>query len=279
MNSASTVGPNRWYEENVETSSIFHPDNIIVSFRKVNVVAIIDKSSGNLVWRLGPYFKENPGDEHRRILRYNIPRPLDQILGQHNPHIIPKGLPGAGNVLLFDCQGGSGYPPASLGKYAGSRVLEINPITKEIVWQYTAEDSSLPPWTFFSSFVSNAQRLPNGNTLITEGMQGRIFQVTPEGKVAWEYYSPSIGYGATDTPALRESTLQEVCRVITTPLVYRSQAVPNDWIPDNVKKVAVERVRANNTPNFASTSPNEGGNTKSLEITSFIRGQLKNWCM
>jgi hypothetical protein len=277
MNSASTLGQNRWYEENMERSSLFHPDNIIISFRKANIVAIIDKSSGHLVWRLGPYFEEKSGDEHKRILRHNVPRPLDQISGQHNPHIIPKCLPGAGNVLLFDCQGGAGYPPASLGKYAGSRILEINPITKEIVWQYTAEDSGLPPWTFFSSFVSNAQRLPNGNTLITEGMQGRLFQVTPEGKVAWEYYSPSIGYGATGAPASSKPHGQEVDRVASTPLVYRSQAVPNDWIPDNVKEAAVERVHANKTPNLVSTSVNEGGNTRSLDITSFIRGQLNRW--
>jgi hypothetical protein len=231
MNSASTLGQNRWYEENTEKSAIFHPDNIIISFRKANVVAIIDKSSGHLVWRLGPYFEEKPGDEHKRILRHNVPRPLDQISGQHNPHIIPKGLPGAGNVLLFDCQGGAGYPPASLGKYAGSRILEINPVTKDIVWQYTAEDSGLPPWTFFSSFVSNAQRLPNGNTLITEGMQGRLFQVTPDGKVVWEYYSPSIGYEVTGSSASSEPHGQEGGRVTSTTLVYRSQAVPHNWIP------------------------------------------------
>jgi hypothetical protein len=145
MNSASTLGPNKWYEEDPERISIFHPDNVIISFRKANVIAIIDKSSESIVWRLGPYFEEKPGAQHQRILRHNIPRPLDQISGQHNPHMIPKGLPGAGNILLFDCQGGAGYPPASLGIYAGSRILEIDPITKQIVWQYTGEDSGLPP--------------------------------------------------------------------------------------------------------------------------------------
>ena len=123
-----------------------------------------------------------------------MPRPLDQISGQHNPHFIADGLPGAGNLLVFDNQGGADYPPAPLGIYAGSRVLEIDPVTEQIVWQYTAEDSGRPPWTFFSSFVSNAQRLPNGNTLITEGMHGRIFQVTPSGQVVWEYLTPYEDY-------------------------------------------------------------------------------------
>ena len=236
MNSASTLGPNKWYEEDPEKRSIFHPDNVIISFRKANVVAIIEKPSGSIVWRLGPYFEEKPGAQHQRILQHNVPRPLDQISGQHNPHMISKGLPGAGNILLFDCQGGAGYPPAFLGIYAGSRILEIDPITKQIVWQYTGEDSGLPPWTFFSSFVSNAQRLPNGNTLITEGMQGRIFQITLEGKAAWEYYSSYTGYGVAGEPEVSKARVLGVDRLSVTPLVYRAQAVPDEWVPDGVKK-------------------------------------------
>ncbi len=237
MNSASTLGPNRWFDEG---NTIFHPDNIIVSFRKVNLVAIIDKSSGHFVWRLGPYFDERSGEQHERILNHKIPRPVDQISGQHHPHLIPQGLPGAGNILLFDCQGGAGYPPSSLGIYAGSRILEIDPTTKSIVWQWTAEDAGLPPWAFFSSFVSNAQRLPNGNTLITEGMQGRIFQVTSSGKPAWEDYSPYTGYGVAGEPEVSTSRVPGVDRLSLTPLVYRSQAVPDDWLPDNaVTKPAV----------------------------------------
>ncbi|MCH7626213.1 MAG: aryl sulfotransferase, partial [Chloroflexi bacterium] len=56
----------------------------------------------------------------------------------------------------------------------------------DIVWEY--HDS--PPFNFFSPYISGARRLPNGNTLITEGNFGRIFQVTPEGEVVWEYISP-----------------------------------------------------------------------------------------
>ncbi|HEV7418868.1 MAG TPA: ArsR family transcriptional regulator, partial [Mycobacterium sp.] len=130
------------------------------------------------------------------------------------------GLPGAGNLLVFDNQGGAGYPPAPLGIYAGSRVLEIDPVTKQIVWQFTAEDSGRPPWTFFSSFVSNAQRLPNGNTLITEGMHGRIFQVTP-----------SEDYAVAGEPEVKVPTVDGVDRATLTRMIYRSQAVPFDWVP------------------------------------------------
>ncbi|CRG87931.1 hypothetical protein PISL3812_04953 [Talaromyces islandicus] len=248
MNSASTLGPNKWYE----TNPVFHPDNIIVSFRKANIVAIIEKSTGRIVWRLGPYHDEKSGDQHQRILRHNVPRPVDQTSGQHNPHIIPDDLPGAGNVLLFDNQGGAGYPAAALGIYAGSRILEIDPTTKQIVWQYTAEDSGLPPWTFFSSFVSNAQRLPNGNTLITEGMNGRIFQVTADGQIAWEYYSPYTGYGVAGEPEVTKPRVDDVDRLSVTPLVYRSQAVPDDWVPDGVTRAAAVAV-GYETPNIISS--------------------------
>ncbi|WP_278261944.1 aryl-sulfate sulfotransferase [Nocardia sp. AG03] len=229
MNSATPLGPNRWHD--ADPDGVFHPDNILVSFRKANVIALIDKVSGAVLWRLGPYFDDAPGAQHQRINAHTVPRPVDQISGQHNPHLIPEGLPGAGNILVFDNQGGAGYPPAPLGIYAGSRVLEIDPITREIVWQYTAEDSERPSWTFFSSFVSNAQRLPNGNTLITEGMQGRIFQVTPEGAVVWEYHSPYVGYGVGGEPEVREPRVPGVDRLTLTPLVYRAYSVPFAWVP------------------------------------------------
>jgi hypothetical protein len=45
-------------------------------------------------------------------------------------------------------------------------------------------------WTFFSQFISSAQRQPNGNTLICEGANGRIFEVTPGGEIVWEYVNP-----------------------------------------------------------------------------------------
>lgn len=42
---------------------------------------------------------------------------------------------------------------------------------------------------------SGARRLPNGNTLITDGFFGRMFQVTPEGEVVWEYITPYFSDG------------------------------------------------------------------------------------
>ena len=67
-----------------------------------------------------------------------------------------------------------------------SRAVEVNPATNKIEWEYKAD----PPQSFYSSLVSSARRLPNGNTLICEGMKGRLFEVTMEGEIVWEYLSP-----------------------------------------------------------------------------------------
>lgn len=232
INSAKVIGPNRWHRADPQT--VFQPDNIVISSRKANVIAVIDRRTGAIVWRLGPYLPGAPGSEHQRVNAHSLPRPVDQFSGQHNPHFIADGLPGAGNLLVFDNQGGAGYPPAPLGIYAGSRILEIDPSTQNIVWQYTAEDSGQPSWSFFSSFVSNAQRLPNGNTLITEGMQGRIFQVTRYGEIVWEYLTPYEGKGVAGEPEVQTPRVKGVDRLSTTRLIYRAQAVPLHWVPAGV---------------------------------------------
>ena len=70
-----------------------------------------------------------------------------------------------------------------------TRVIEIDPATKAIVWKFQEPRVA----DFFSPRLSNAQRLPNGNTLINEGWFGRFFAVTPEGEIVWEYVNPYYG--------------------------------------------------------------------------------------
>ena len=53
----------------------------------------------------------------------------------------------------------------------------------EVTWTYTTGDES-----FFSSFISGAERLPGGNTLICSGAQSRVFEVTGDGEIVWDYY-------------------------------------------------------------------------------------------
>ena len=145
----------------------FRKGNILVSQRHTNIIFIIDKDSGQIVWKIDP-------DENLTI-------------GQHDAKMIEEGFSGAGNILVFDNGGIAGYPQ----QYRSySRVIEIDPVSKEVVWEYTATKSGLPRETFFSSLISGAQRLLNGNTLINEGMNGRFFEITREGEIVWEYINP-----------------------------------------------------------------------------------------
>ena len=210
FNNLSVVGPNKWFDAGDQR---FHPDNLLFDSRNANIIGIIDRKTGAIVWRLGPDFPAPNGSK--------VPRPVDQIIGQHDAHIIPAGLPGAGNLLVFDNQGEAGYPRAGTGTQARSRVLEIDPVKKEIVWQYTGADSGRVAWSFYSSFISSARRLPNGNTLIDEGMNGRVFQVTPKGEIVWEYVSPYFSEsrnGGDGQPVLSNT-------------LYRAQPLPYDWVP------------------------------------------------
>lgn len=206
VNSANYLGPNKWYDAGDER---FHPDHIMISSRTANIIAIIARD-GSIVWRMGPdYTESEPLAE------------LGQIIGQHNPHIIPQGLPGAGNLLVFDNGGKGGYGSANPARPNGtnaltrdsSRVLEINPLTFEVVWEYSI-DSFTESFQFYSWYVSNAQRLPNGNTMINEGMNGRFFELTEDKELVWEFVSPFVSDEATPSPR-----------------VYRAYRIPYEWVP------------------------------------------------
>ncbi|MCH3972709.1 MAG: aryl-sulfate sulfotransferase [Oscillospiraceae bacterium] len=214
INCISTLGPNRWYDAGDKR---FHPDNILFDARNANILAIISKKTGKFVWRLGPDFAH---DEKARKLGW--------IIGQHHFHMIPRGLPGEGDLLVYDNGGAAGYGVPNPASPAGlnnavrsySRVLQFNPITLDITWQYTPEDAGsllfADSYKFFSPYISSAQRLPNGNTLITEGSDGRVFEVTPEHEIVWEYINP---YYNTVAGKYRNN------------LVYRAYRVPYEWIP------------------------------------------------
>lgn len=223
INSASYLGPNKWYELGDRR---FHPDNIIWDGRSSNVIAIVARhddpagkwKSGDIVWRMGPEY--GPGTPEHEV---------GQIIGQHHAHLIPHGLPGAGNLLVFDNGGLAGFGnlfpglpaawPVAFRTY--SRVLEINPITFHVVWEYTNKQDTGEGRQFFSWYISSAQRLPNGNTLITEGANGRLFEVTRKGDLVWEYIWPksmSAGSGTGFGNA-----------------VYRAYRVPPQWIPRNTR--------------------------------------------
>jgi hypothetical protein len=217
VNNMSVLGPNKWFDAGDQR---FHPDNVLIDSREANFIVIIDKKTGKVVWSLGPDYPAQVRGP--RVL----PRPVDQVVGPHDVHLIEPGLPGAGNILVFDNQGEAGYPRVSVGVQPRSRVLEIDPIKKQIVWEYTGADSNGPEWGFYSSFISSARRLPNGNTLVDEGMNGRIFQVTNKGDIAWEYISPYCA--ATPVAGAGKPVLSN--------WLYRAQPVPYNWVPEGTPR-------------------------------------------
>ena len=176
-------------------------DQIVLSPRHFSEVWIIDHSTttaeaashgggrsgkgGDLLYRWG-----NPQ-------AYRAGTPDDQrLFWQHNPQWIAPGLPGAGNILIFNNGHESGdfsrdyssvdeiAPPVDGANYRLTPGSAYSPV--EPVWVYTAPT----PSDFFAEFISGAQRLPNGNTFICDGPRGTLFEVTPSGRTVWKYVNP-----------------------------------------------------------------------------------------
>jgi hypothetical protein len=123
---------------------------------------------------------------------------------QHQPTFLANG-----NLLLFD----------NLGMRRRSRVLEIDPFSGETVWTYQAEQ----PGEFFTFSCGSSERLPNGNTLITESDNGRAIEVTPEKMIVWEYINPHRAGPKDELIA----TLFEVIRL--------GPDFPLDWMGEGVQ--------------------------------------------
>ena len=107
-----------------------------------------------------------------------------------------------GNILIFD-----NGPHRLDESFPFSRVIEVNPATNAIEWKYQEPRT----FNFFSPRISNAERLPNGNTLINEGNFGRFFEVTGGGDVVWEYVNPHFG-PATSQPKQQANGVFRVYR-------------------------------------------------------------------
>jgi outer membrane protein assembly factor BamB len=97
----------------------------------------------------------------------------DGFHAQHDPRILPSG-----NLLLFD----------NHDEYQKSSVEEYDPRTMELVWSYRGSENE----PFYSRTCGSAQRLPGGNTLVTESDNGRAFEITPEGEIVWEFFNPHL---------------------------------------------------------------------------------------
>ena len=153
-------------------NSVDEMDNgdIVFDAKHTDTAYIVDKGTGKVKWRWGSlqYMDKETGQ-----IEYKKRGASDTLGGQHGAHEITAGLPGAGNILIYDN-----------GMYAdASRAVEVDWKTNKVVW----ESASIGNRGHFSRYISSAERLPNGNTLIDEGSSSRFFEVTKEGEVVWEY--------------------------------------------------------------------------------------------
>lgn len=135
---------------------MFEEGDILVSLRTLNALVVIDGDTEEVKW-------------------------LSQGLtcAQHQASFLPSG-----SIMVLDnCGGNQKFPLRS----DQSRIIEIDPATDDITWCFPARGQR---FDFFTGMLGYVERLPGGNTLITESMQGHLIEVTPQGDVVWEYYSP-----------------------------------------------------------------------------------------
>lgn len=220
-------------------------DEILVSDTQLNEIWIIDHSTttaeaashsggksgkgGDILYRWGNPYAYGAGAPWVSPTDHG-----DQILSfQHFPTWITKGLPGAGNILIFNNGqdwgassvveitppidiNGNYIPPSGPGQPYGP---------KTPTWRYDL------PLSYYSPIVSSAQRLPNGNTLINSGTAGGIpakkayfFEVTPAGETVWEYLYPRVGY-----PAASNTVAQGATGPTASLNAYRAWRYPPDY--------------------------------------------------
>jgi hypothetical protein len=130
---------------------IYGENSVLICVRNQDAILIIDWAEKKPVWAWGQ----------------------GELMAPHDATLLPSG-----NVLVFD---------NGLGR-KWSRVVEVDPIRREIVWEYRAPD----PLSFYSGTRGANQRLSNGHTLITESDSGRAFEVDPEGRIVWEFLNPNL---------------------------------------------------------------------------------------
>ncbi len=160
--------------------------DVLVSLRHMNLVVVIDRRTHRRVWSWGG----------------------DHLTRQHDATLTPEG-----KLVLFD----------NRTRDQGSRALVIDPRTKKIEREIGGS-SAVGPLAFFSMGRGLAQALPGGNIMVVVSNEGRAFEVTPEGEVAWEFWSPWIRH-RTRLP-IRASRLEGAVQAGLARIVAGTQRPP-----------------------------------------------------
>ena len=239
MRDPSDWNPSDWIHSN---GIDYNPelDQIMLSARHFSEVWIIDHSTTRAE-AAGPSGGKS-GKGGGLLYRWGNPRayragtPADQqLFWPHNPQWIAPGRPGAGNILIFNngvefTDFRRGYssvdeiaPPVDGANYRLDPDLAYAPV--ESVWTYTAAT----PSDFYARYLSGAQRLPNGNTLICDGVHGTLFEVTRAGKTVWKYVNPMTSSGPLRQGQAVPTEQPSSGREILANQVYRAYRYAPDY--------------------------------------------------
>jgi hypothetical protein len=151
-------------------------DQIICNSRNFGETYLISHKTGALEFRWGNPSASGQGKGPSFV------DDGDQLL--FGPHSVTRLA--NGNLLIFD----NGWQRPEGNR---SRAVELDPKNKVIVWQYAARSAN----SFYSAYQGAAQRLPNGNTLITSSISGHVFEVAggARAQVVWEFILPATPRG------------------------------------------------------------------------------------
>ena len=178
-------------------------DQILLSVRNSDEIWILDHStttaeaathSGGLYGKGGDIlYRWGNGSAYNRA-----PVSDQQLFGQHGVQWIRDGLEDAGKIIIYNNGNGRPGPDYSTvelltppqdadGGYILPDTDPFGPDASEIIY------GDLSGETFYSAYLSNAQRLSNGNTLVNAGSPGYIFEIDADRNVVWEYIIPLNG--------------------------------------------------------------------------------------
>jgi hypothetical protein len=218
INSVHELPPNRWFDEGQKE---FRPGNILISSRNLNAIYIVARSEGDVVWR----FDEG----------------LDY---QHEASMIPPRLQGAGNILLFN----NGYH--DIDGYRQSAILELNPSDGKEVWRYRRGG-------FYSSTGGTQQSLQNGNLLVTSSQGGRVFELTRDGRIVWQWSPPYLPMRVSRYPEDYSHQLKELGSPSRQPIERRD---PDRFIDEDLFTFSLphetQRLRLDGKSRFVLKNPN-----------------------
>jgi hypothetical protein len=270
-------------------------DQIILSVHQFSEIWVIDHSTTKAEAATEKGGKSGRGGG--LLYRWGNPRAYragtlkdQKLFSQHNAQWIPQGCPGAGNIMVFNNglrRTGGAYssvdeivPPVDGRQYSYTAGKPFGPDAP--VWSYSAPKRT----DFYSSFISGAHRLPNGNTFICSGANGTIFEVTAQKEMVWKYLNPVLGIptpGSSLAPKLGQMVPQRLHPRLELTPQQRKELIALDrdladrldkLLTDEQKKLAAGDGPGGDTPLDEPGQIVSAGMRKRLKLTDAQQKQV-----